>query len=192
MSKKKITLLGDSIRLIGYGVVLPKLLGEEYEVWQPEDNCRFAQYCLRLIFDEAANIDGSDIITFNSGLWDMNDLFGDGPFTPMDIYLGEIERMANILKKKCRRLIFVTTTPVRNENPHHDNERIREYNEAVKEKLLPLGVEICDLYPVISADIERYIRADDMIHLTKEGIEAAAHKLAKFITEEKFSHIIQI
>lgn len=34
----KITLLGDSIRLIGYGTVVPQLLGEEFEVFQPSDN----------------------------------------------------------------------------------------------------------------------------------------------------------
>ena len=44
---KRVVLLGDSIRLIGYGTKVPELLGDGYEVWQPEDNGRFAQYtCL--------------------------------------------------------------------------------------------------------------------------------------------------
>ena len=38
----KVTLLGDSIRLIGYGKEVEKLLGDEFEVFQPEDNCRFS------------------------------------------------------------------------------------------------------------------------------------------------------
>lgn len=184
MSKKKVVLLGDSIRLIGYGTRVPELLGGEYEVWQPGDNCRFAQYCLRLIFDEAANIDGSDIIHFNSGLWDMNDLFGDGPFTPIDIYVEEMVRMAKILMPKCRRLIFATSTPTRPENPHHDNGRIKEYNDATVRALQPLGVEINDLYPLIAADIEGYIRADDMIHLTDAGIEVAAKKVKESIANQ--------
>ena len=33
---KKVTLLGDSIRQIGYGTKVPELLGEEYEV-NPEE-----------------------------------------------------------------------------------------------------------------------------------------------------------
>ena len=48
---KKVVLLGDSIRLIGYGTIVPKMLGEEYEVFQPEDNCRWAKYTERMLFD---------------------------------------------------------------------------------------------------------------------------------------------
>ena len=47
---KKITLLGDSIRL-GYGAKVLALLGDNYEVFQTEDNCRFAKYTLRMIYD---------------------------------------------------------------------------------------------------------------------------------------------
>ena len=43
----KVTLLGDSIRMIGYGLEVPALLGEDFEVFQPDDNCRFAKYTLR-------------------------------------------------------------------------------------------------------------------------------------------------
>lgn len=59
---KKITLLGDSIRQIGYGTKVPEMLGEGYEVFQPEDNCRFVKYTLRLIFDLKKIIEGSDVI----------------------------------------------------------------------------------------------------------------------------------
>ncbi len=48
---KKVVLLGDSIRLWGYGTKVPELLGKDYEVWQPEDNCRFVKYTLRGLFD---------------------------------------------------------------------------------------------------------------------------------------------
>ena len=48
---KKVVLLGDSIRLIGYGTKVPEMLGDDYQVWQSEDNCRFAKYTLRCLFD---------------------------------------------------------------------------------------------------------------------------------------------
>ena len=38
---KKVVLLGDSIRLIGYGKKVPEMLGDNYTVFQSEDNCRF-------------------------------------------------------------------------------------------------------------------------------------------------------
>ena len=47
---KKLVLLGDSIRLFGYGTVIQELL-PEYEIYQPEENCRFAKYLLRLLFE---------------------------------------------------------------------------------------------------------------------------------------------
>lgn len=37
----KVALLGDSIREIGYGTVVPQMLGDDYEVFQPAENCRF-------------------------------------------------------------------------------------------------------------------------------------------------------
>ena len=48
---KKVVLLGDSIRLIGYGTKLPEITQGEFEIWQPDDNSRFVQYILRQIFD---------------------------------------------------------------------------------------------------------------------------------------------
>ena len=68
---KKVTLLGDSIRLIGYGTRVPELLCNEYEVFQPDDNCRFAKYTLRMLFDYKEQIKGSDVIHWNNGLWDI-------------------------------------------------------------------------------------------------------------------------
>ncbi len=35
---KKVALLGDSMRLIGYGLKVPALLADVAEVWQPDDN----------------------------------------------------------------------------------------------------------------------------------------------------------
>ena len=54
---KKVTLLGDSIRQIGYGTKVPELLGDEYQVFQPEDNCRFVKYTLRMLFDLKTEIE---------------------------------------------------------------------------------------------------------------------------------------
>ena len=80
---KKVTLLGDSIRQIGYGKSVEEALKKEgIEVFQPEENCRFARYTFRMLFDYKDQIAGSDVIHWNNGLWDVSDLFGDGQFTP--------------------------------------------------------------------------------------------------------------
>ena len=83
----KVTLLGDSIRLIGYGQAVEEALKGDFEVWQPEDNCRYAQYTLRGLWEWAADIEGSDIIHWNNGHWDLCELYGDGTFTDIDDYV---------------------------------------------------------------------------------------------------------
>ena len=100
--KRRVTLLGDSIRLIGYGEPVARALAEGFEVWQPDSNCRFVQHTLRELWTYASHIEGSDIIHWNNGLWDVCDLFGDGPFTPIDRYVEEMVRLATLLKKRTR------------------------------------------------------------------------------------------
>ncbi len=182
---QKITLLGDSIRLMGYGTMVPSLLGEDYTVWQPEDNCRFAQYTLRGLFDWAKDMEGSSVIHWNNGAWDITDLFLDGPFTPLHTYVDTMLRIADILKSRAPRVIFATTIPVRNDNPYNSNTVIAQYNRALVAKLRDMDVEINDLYTLVNADINRYIREDDKIHLTDDGIALCANAVASIIRNPK-------
>ena len=183
----KVTLLGDSIRLIGYGKKVPSLCEGEFEIWQPGDNCRFALYTLRGMFDWAKGMEGSEIIHWNNGLWDICDLFGDGAFTRLDDYIDTMLRIARILKTRSQKVIFATTTPVRPANPYNRNAVIEEYNNAVVPELQKLGVEINDLYSLVSADIPRYIREDDNIHLTDDGIDLCAKAVLDSIRAAKAS-----
>ena len=68
---KKVVLLGDSIRMMGYGSHVAGCLGEGYTVWQPEDNCRWAQYTLRMLFEYKNELKDADVIHFNVGHWDL-------------------------------------------------------------------------------------------------------------------------
>ena len=170
----KVGLLGDSIREIGYGIKVPELCKNEFEIWQPADNCRFALYTLRGLFEWAGQMKGCEIIHWNNGLWDGCDLFGDGPFTPLDDYVDTMLRIAKILQTRAKKVIFATTTPVHPENVFNRNDVIEQYNHAVVPKLREIGVEINDLYSLVSADIPRFIREDDKIHLTDAGIDVCA------------------
>ena len=178
----KITLLGDSIRLIGYGPFVPGLLGEEYEVYQPEDNCRFAKYTLRGLFDWAASMEGSRVVHWNNGLWDVCDILGDGKvFTSVEEYTENILRIADLLLARHDKVIFATTTPVTAQNPHNKNEVIAAYNRHIVPLLEVKGVIINDLYTPMAADIDRFIRKDDNIHLTDEGSTVCASLVADAI-----------
>lgn len=180
---KKVVLIGDSIRLIGYGEPVAERLSDEFEVWQPNDNCRFAQYTLRGIWDWQDGINGADIIHWNNGLWDICHLFGDGEFTPINEYVDIMLRLARLFKQRASTVIFATTTPVRPENVHNKNEVIAAYNEAIVPKLKEMGIVINDLYTPISKDVYKYI-CEDTIHLSQDGITLAADMVEAIIREE--------
>lgn len=174
---KKVVLLGDSIRLIGYGTKVPEMLGPEYTVWQPSDNGRYAQYTLHGVLEDWVDgIAGADIIHWNNGLWDMSVHGYDGVFTPLEAYGDFIMRIAKALKKTTGKIIFATTTPVRN-HPLNNNEIARKYNEYIVPKLEAEGIIINDLYSLVSANLDDYIREDDSVHLTAAGIDACSRQI---------------
>lgn len=179
----KVTLLGDSIRQMGYGLKVPELLGNDFKVYQPVENCRFAKYTLQAIRTWQNDMEGSDIIHWNNGIWDVGNNWGDGPLTPIDEYVRDMVRIAKVLKTKAKKVIFATTTAVRYDNPDTDNERIKAYNDAVVPELEKLGILINDLHSLVFENINEYIREDDKVHLTDAGIDACAKQVAKIISE---------
>ena len=177
---KKVALLGDSIRMIGYGTLLPELLKDEYIVWQTVENNRDCKTTQRVLIDYEKDLADADIIHWNNGLWDVCDLFGDGTFTPIDVYVESMVRLAKLLLQRARVVIFATTTPVREEHCHNRNSDIRAFNEALVPRLRELGVQINDLYALVAADIPRYI-CDDMIHLSEEGIALCTQQVERAV-----------
>jgi hypothetical protein len=177
----KITLLGDSIRM-QYGPRVRDRLADSFEVWQPDENCRFAQYTLRGLFDWANSMQGTEIVHWNNGLWDVCRLFGDGTFTPEEDYIKLILRIADILKSKFSTVIFATTTPVREANVYSKNEDIDRFNKRVTEALRERGVIINDLNGLLRSDVEKYI-CEDNIHLSEEGIALCTEQVVKITLE---------
>ena len=173
---KKIILLGDSIRL-SYQSRVRELLGPDYTVWGPDDNCRFASYTLRMLYDYREQLKGADVIHFNCGLWDMCDLFGDGPFTPIEVYAEQMVRIAKILKTYAPVVIFAATTPPSPKMWGHDMDRVRAYNAAAMAALEPLGVLFDDLFTPVAEDIDRMI-SEDYLHASPFGVEVLANRVA--------------
>ena len=177
----KVTLLGDSIRMIGYGRVVPTLLGENFDVFQPNENCRFAKYTLRGLFDWEKGMSGTKIVHWNNGLWDTCNLFGDGLFTSESEYIENMLRIADILIAKYDKVIFATTTPVTIQNQYNKNSDIEKYNALIVPLLKEKGIIINDLYQLVSSDVDKYIRKDDNIHLSDEGIKVCAEQVADIV-----------
>ena len=173
---KKIILLGDSIRL-SYQNRVSELLGSDFAVWGPDDNCRFASYTLRMLYDYREQLKDADLIHFNCGLWDMCDLFGDGPFTPIEVYAEQMVRIAKILKTYAPVVIFAATTPPSPKMWGHDLDRVRAYNAAAMAALEPLGILFDDLFTPVAEDIDRMI-SEDYLHASPYGVEILANRVA--------------
>ncbi len=176
---KRVVLLGDSIRM-GYGKVVPELLKDEYEVWQPEDNCRFSSYTLRMLFELRGEINKADIIHWNNGLWDICQIFEDGSFTSLEDYIKIMKRIATKLLAITDKVIFATTTAVDPRNPYDHNEVIDEYNAAIVPVLKEMGIQINDLNSLVKPNIGEFI-LPDYIHLTDAGIDACGKQVADSI-----------
>ena len=177
----KVTLLGDSIRLIGYGKKVSELLGDDFEIFQPDINCKFAKFTLRGLFDWESNMAGSRIVHWNNGLWDVCDLFGDGTFSTETEYVQNMLRIADLLLAKYEKVIFATTTPVAKENQYNRNSDIEKFNSAIVPLLKEKGTIINDLHTLVAANVDSYISKEDHIHLSQEGIEACAKQVADVI-----------
>ena len=178
---KKVVLLGDSIRLIGYGLKVGEMLGADYTVWQPEDNCRFTKYTLLGCEEWAEGIKDADVIHWNNGLWDVCNRFGDGAFSSKEEYVTNLTRIAKILMRTTKNLIFATTTPVHEGQATIKNEVIDEYNAAAIAALTEIGVTINDLNAFVRPNLFDYVREDDKMHLTETGIDACAKEIADLI-----------
>lgn len=179
---KKAVLLGDSIRLIGYGPKVPALLEGVCEVWQPQDNGRYSAYTLHSVMHYwQDDIRGADVIHWNNGLWDVQ-IGTDGmPLALLPDYVRTMSRIADILLMNAKKVIFAATTPVTAVHPDISNADIDRYNAALIPVLEEKGILIDDLHGLIAADIGRYVRKDDNIHLTEEGNEVAARAVAESV-----------
>ena len=187
---KKVVLLGDSIRLWGYGTKVPELLGEGYEVCQPEDNCRFASYVLRHFHEYLGDIKGEDIdvIHWNAGLWDCLRMFEEEPHTPKEIYGYYIDRICQRIKKLYpdAKVIFATSTAVISEKMSvafkRYNEEIEEYNKIAVEIVTKYGFKVNDLY-ALSATLPEGVHSDPVHYYTPEGTEAFTKKVLEVLAE---------
>ena len=197
---KNVFLIGDSIRFgaqsnpdyqtsgsPGYGVYVEQMLKGEASVYAPDDNCRFAQYTLRYLYDWAKGVecDKIDVVHWNNGLWDVLRLNGDEPLTPIDVYEIMIGRVCDAIKKMFpnAKIIFALSTAVVEEWALPEfmrlNSDIEKYNEVAKRVLSQKGVAINDLYTV-SAAFDNSLHAD-WVHFNDEGSEILARAVCEKI-----------
>ena len=189
---KNILLIGDSIRYgapgsPGYGIYVKEKLQGIANVYAPDDNCRFAQYTLRYLFDWAKEVEGDkiDIVHWNNGLWDVLRLNGDEPLTPVEMYGYMLKRVHNMIRQLFpnAKIVFALSTAVIEEWAKPEffryNKDIERYNEMAKSVLEPLGVTVNDLYS-ISAKFDNALHSD-WVHFNEEGSKILADAVISYL-----------
>ncbi len=190
-NKKRILLLGDSIRL-QYGPVVAQLLKDKAEVLFPEENCRYIKFLLWGARHWAAALGGNfDVVHFNAGIWDNHRyIMEDGadisltkgcgePFTTLSEYVATSERLVREIKAIAPQAAFATTIPGTVQFDDW-NKRIKLFNDCVVPLYQYSGFEIDDLYSVINSDLEGNI-CEDKVHLSEKGIKECAEAVASFL-----------
>ena len=189
---KRVLLIGDSIRSF-YREEVKNLLGEEYEVYSPNENCRFSIYGLNSLRFWLEQFPDADIIHFNFGLWDTAILYKeDGCFTSLEQYLITMKTILRELKKTGAKIIFATTTPVHDEKcklegpipPSHRNEDIILYNQAILKAFVDEDILINDLHSLMYSEKEKYL-LPDMIHPNADGVKLLGKAVADMIRSIK-------
>ena len=97
---KKIILIGDSTRM-GYDKYVKDALGGSAEVYYAPENGRNSTNVLRFAHDWKRKYEwptDADIVLWNAGLWDLLELFGDGPLVPLSHYRDNVPRIDKRLR----------------------------------------------------------------------------------------------
>lgn len=186
---KKLLLIGDSIRA-GYDVQVRDALAGQAEVFFPKENCRFAEYVLRSLFDwkSGLGLETVDVVHWNAGLWDTLYVYGkeEGPLTPIEVYDQFIRRIFRAIAHEFpgARQIFAASTPVQEAlytgQWKRYNADIRRYNEVARAAAADYGAEYNDLYAVVAAAPTSYY--SDMTHLyTPEGTEMMTNAVLRAV-----------
>ncbi len=203
---KNVVLLGDSIRM-GYEARVRELLGDGFNVYSPDENCRYTKYTLWGIFHwmQSWGSPDVDIVHWNTGIWDLHRCsYKRDVFVPLHEYIETNRRLADELAHYAKKLIWATTIPggrtldqqIPVDYLLQGNERnaflcdrtdpwnadVRLYNRTNTAMLLERGVAIDDLYAAVDGRTDELISGDG-IHPNAAGYEVLAQKVADSIRQ---------
>lgn len=185
---KNVLMLGDSIRM-GCCEYTKKYLENFADVRFPDENCRYTQYTYTSLQNWKnlfANPEAVDAVYWNNGHWDIAHWDGaEESLNSIGCYSEMLVKIYHKLKKyfPFAEIIFSTTFPM---NPNgivginpRNNKEIKEYNEAAKSVLIPLGAKIDDVFTQFSNMPEELYA--DYCHLVPKGFEILGKHAADFI-----------
>jgi len=184
--KKKVLLLGDSIRM-SYQPVVAEMMKNVADVVGPAENCQFSAYTLASLDRWVEELGKPNIVHWNNGIHDVGYNPDREPLQyPLDEYMSNLKGIIEKLRRIGADIIFATSTPVHPDRPFKNtewawrNEEIDRYNEAALELMKNEGIPINDLHALVAEDVDKYL-SEDMLHLSQEGIKKCAERVVKII-----------
>ena len=188
---KKIILIGDSTRM-GYDKYVKAALEGVAEVYYAAENGRYAMNVLRFAHDWKAKGEwptDADLVLWNAGLWDLLELFGDGPLVPISHYeetVPRVDKRLRMLFPKAR-IAFATSVSVIESRQGGScirrNSVIDEYNAAALRALSDTDTVIFDLNAK-TRDCPDTYRTDAVHFYTDEGREYVGGVVLSFLCRE--------
>jgi hypothetical protein len=177
---------------MGYDKYVKEAFSETAEVYYPADNCRFATYIIRFVHEwkkKGEWPEDADLVHWNAGLWDVPEIMGDEPVTPIEHYAVQIARIDRRLRELFpkAKIVFATSTAVEEEKfgPvfKRRNATIEAFNAAAIKALEGTDTVIDDLYAVTASAPEGC--HSDMTHYsTPAGIEHVGGAVIGLISRE--------
>jgi lysophospholipase L1-like esterase len=186
-----IVLIGDSIRM-GYAPAVTEMLNDKAHVVAAKENGGDTTRVLANL-DEWAIANKPTVVHFNCGLHDLKvSRKTNKPHVSIEDYEKNLREIVDRLQKATKaRLIFATTTPIRDELhakrgggfDRHEAD-VKRYNDVALEVMKEKGVEIDDLHAVVTEAGVAKIQRTDGTHYTPDGSKTLAKAVVKSVTKE--------
>ena len=194
--QKTVFLIGDSIRM-GFLPYAQRALQNEALLVSPEENCRYTQYTYTSLSSWKSLVTDPEavaLIYWNNGHWDIAHWDGDAQsLNTVEQYAAMLERIYRRLRRYFpnAKIIFATTSPanpngIMGVNPR-SNEEISRYNQAAKDIMRALGVQVDDIYAFLrdwSTDLYA-----DYVHLTDDGFRILGEHVAGVIRNALYQRV---
>lgn len=173
-------IIGDSIS-IGYTQPARSLLSGQVNVQRIPCNAGMTTRALQNI-DEWLGSSHWDVIHFNCGLWDIEDLPDGSRLVPLAEYEQNLRALVTRLKQTGAKLVWASTTPVPSpvNGPPRSSADVIAYNAVALKVMQENGVQVDDLYTYILPNIGALQIPSD-VHFTSDGYNALAIPVADSI-----------
>lgn len=179
-----VRVVGDSVSTAEWGYLNPLqgiLTPKGYSISHIPENARSTAYTLKNTDQWLADVNGG-IVLWNNGIWDCipQNSATDDPSnrTEPAQYASYLQAIAQKMKAKADRVIFVTTTEI----PGGTGCEVQR-NQIAMQVLAPLGVEIIDLYAFTKGHAEWHGRQKQHLPTDVHFTEDANKIIAEFIAD---------